>query len=237
MWTSAVLVRAALAGCARVVRAPGCAAVRRAGTVTVQEALKRGPGSPAQLRGWVRTARLQKRVGFLEITDGSCWQGLQVVLSEEVLTAHKAALEGVGAGTAVAVTGELVPSPKPAQPFEFRASAVSVVGPCDQASYPLQKKVRRQVVGGRGGAAVRCNLQPRSRPLNHPRLHAAGAHGGVPAGHGAPAHAHALASRSPASAGRVGAIAARHAGVAAVCAGAGAGGRQGGTIAHNTLVL
>ena len=36
-------------------------------------------GGEVSLQGWVRTARHGKEVSFLEINDGSCLSGLQVV--------------------------------------------------------------------------------------------------------------------------------------------------------------
>ena len=39
-------------------------------------------GSTVTVHGWVRTARRQKRHSFLELSDGSCASGLQVVWPE-----------------------------------------------------------------------------------------------------------------------------------------------------------
>ena len=36
-------------------------------------------GGRVALRGWLRTARHSKEVSFLEVSDGSCFAGLQVV--------------------------------------------------------------------------------------------------------------------------------------------------------------
>ena len=98
--------------------------------------------SPLVVRGWVRTCRAQKTRAFLELTDGSCATGLQVLVEpgtpgfEDLVSAGK-----TPTGASVECAGELVACPEGArQPFELRATAVSLVGGCDAATYPLQKK-------------------------------------------------------------------------------------------------
>ena len=95
-------------------------------------------GGSVTIQGWVRTARHSKGVSFLEVTDGSCFAGLQVVL-EPSLPNYEEELRKVGTGWAVEVEGELVDSPGKGQRFELKAGRVEVVG--DVADdYPLQKK-------------------------------------------------------------------------------------------------
>jgi asparaginyl-tRNA synthetase len=117
----------------------------------------------------VRTARRQKRYSFLELTDGTCASGLQVVWPEAggasagALPAADAAL--LTAGASVSVEGVLLASPKPGQAVELAASRLRVVCGADAASYPLQKKAHsveflRDVLhlrarGALGGAVLR----------------------------------------------------------------------------------
>ena len=42
------------------------------------------PRSGVEARGWLRTARHSKSVSFLELSDGSCFAGLQVVAGPEL---------------------------------------------------------------------------------------------------------------------------------------------------------
>ena len=84
-----------------------------------------GDGS-VTIRGWVRTARHSKGVSFLEVTDGSCFAGLQVVL-EPSLPNYEEELRTVGTGWAVEAEGELVESPGKGQRFELKARRVEVV--------------------------------------------------------------------------------------------------------------
>lgn len=39
-------------------------------------------GRQVTICGWVRTIRDSKAIGFMEINDGSCFTGLQVVLED-----------------------------------------------------------------------------------------------------------------------------------------------------------
>ncbi|MBW2715675.1 MAG: asparagine--tRNA ligase [Deltaproteobacteria bacterium] len=95
-------------------------------------------GKVVTLRGWVRTARHSKGVSFLEVSDGSCFAGLQVVAAPE-LENFEAEVRHIQTGCAVSVTGDLVDSPGKGQRFELQAQRVEVVGAVAE-DYPLQKK-------------------------------------------------------------------------------------------------
>ncbi len=90
------------------------------------------------LRGWVRTARHSKGVSFLEVSDGSCFAGLQVIAAPE-LDNFEAQLRHLQTGCAVAATGELIDSPGKGQRFELQARRIELIGAVD-GDYPLQKK-------------------------------------------------------------------------------------------------
>lgn len=121
-------------------------------------------GERVSVAGWVRSARFQKRVGFLEVNDGSCAANLQVVLP---IDAEGSAGGALAPGTAAALTtgasvrasGTLVKSPKPGQPVELAADDVAVMSGAEAATYPLQKKAHsaeflRSVVHLRARAAA-----------------------------------------------------------------------------------
>ncbi|HXV37560.1 MAG TPA: OB-fold nucleic acid binding domain-containing protein, partial [Myxococcota bacterium] len=95
-------------------------------------------GGSVTLRGWVRTARHSKGVSFLEISDGSCFAGLQVI-AEPQLENFDTQLRHLQTGCAVVATGELVESPGAGQRFELKARRIELIGGVD-ADYPLQKK-------------------------------------------------------------------------------------------------
>ncbi len=95
------------------------------------------PRTGLTVRGWVRTKRESKSCAFLELTDGSCFRGLQVVVDAALPSAEL--LPQVLTGTSVEVTGDLVASPAPGQKWELQAAELRLLGIAD-ATYPLQKK-------------------------------------------------------------------------------------------------
>ena len=106
---------------------------------SVREILARsGAGGSVRVQGWVRTARHSKEVSFLEISDGSCFAGIQVVAPPE-LANYESEVRNVATGCSVIAEGELVDSPGKGQRFELRAERVELVGGV-APDYPLQKK-------------------------------------------------------------------------------------------------
>jgi asparaginyl-tRNA synthetase len=107
--------------------------------VSVREVLAReNAGGSVTVRGWLRTTRHSKGVSFLELSDGSCFAGLQAV-AEPALENYDGVVRGLGTGCAVVVTGEVVDSPGKGQRFELHATSVDLVGGVT-GDYPLQKK-------------------------------------------------------------------------------------------------
>ena len=105
---------------------------------SIKEALRREPSAAMLcLQGWVRTLRASKEVVFLNVNDGSCLSGIQIVADESL--DDLADLRKVTTGSAVRVTGQLVQSPAKGQRVELRAATVEVLG-LAEADYPLQKK-------------------------------------------------------------------------------------------------
>jgi asparaginyl-tRNA synthetase len=85
--------------------------------------------------GWVRTVREGKTLGFVELTDGSCFTPVQIVFERD----DRNLGNGLSTGCAIAVEGELVITPDAPQPFEIRANKIVLEGACP-SDYPLQKK-------------------------------------------------------------------------------------------------
>ncbi len=105
---------------------------------SVREVLSReSAGGEVSVAGWLRTARHGKAVSFLDLSDGSSFHGLQIVVGPEL--PNYAEVLQLGTGAAVRVEGELVESPGQDQAFELHARSVEVVGHVE-ADYPLQKK-------------------------------------------------------------------------------------------------
>ena len=90
-----------------------------------------------QVCGWVRTRRDAKAFSFLELNDGSCLRGIQVVV--DAGTPGSEGLAEMTTGASVAVRGRLVPSQGKEQAWEVQAAEVQLLGAADE-TYPLQKK-------------------------------------------------------------------------------------------------
>ncbi len=95
------------------------------------------PSDDITVCGWVRTRRDAKAFSFLEINDGSCLRGIQVVV--DAGTPGSESLLEMTTGASVEVQGKLVASQGKEQPWEIQAARISLVGPADD-TYPLQKK-------------------------------------------------------------------------------------------------
>jgi len=90
-----------------------------------------------ELSGWVRTRRDSKAFSFIELNDGSCLQGIQVIIDAGIPGSDEVAKMSTGAS--VSVVGELVESPGKGQSWEVRATEVELVGGVPD-DFPLQKK-------------------------------------------------------------------------------------------------
>ncbi|MCK9174572.1 MAG: asparagine--tRNA ligase [Desulforhopalus sp.] len=99
---------------------------------------KPSPGETLTLCGWLRTRRDTGGFSFLEINDGSCLSGLQVI-ADASLTNYDSDIKTLSTGASLRVTGELKESPAKGQAVEMHATSVEVVG-ASSPDYPLQKK-------------------------------------------------------------------------------------------------
>ncbi|GBL15016.1 asparagine-tRNA ligase [Microcystis aeruginosa NIES-1211] len=108
-------------------------------TTRIKEIFQTGqPDQSVTVQGWVRTKRELKEFTFLEVNDGSSLANLQVIL-EPTLPDYESVLKTIGTGTAIAVSGNLVPSPGKGQNIELKAAEITLYGDCPP-DYPLQKK-------------------------------------------------------------------------------------------------
>ncbi len=108
--------------------------------ILISELYKNTPenGAKLEISGWVRTVRGSKTFGFMELSDGSGFKGVQVVFGEEKVDNFKE-LSKLGVGSAVNVLGTLLLTPEAKQPFEVHAEKVEIAG-LAPSDYPLQKK-------------------------------------------------------------------------------------------------
>lgn len=90
-----------------------------------------------QISGWVRTVRVSKAFGFIELNDGSFFKNVQIVFAENLKNFEE--ISKITTGSSLIVKGILVESPGAKQPFEMKAQSIEVEGQC-ATDYPLQKK-------------------------------------------------------------------------------------------------
>jgi asparaginyl-tRNA synthetase len=95
-------------------------------------------GTTVQVKGWVRTRRGNKQVGFIALNDGSTIKNVQIVVPME--TFGEDSLKPVTTGACIRVNGILAESPGQGQDAEIHAQEIHIYGTADPLVYPLQKK-------------------------------------------------------------------------------------------------
>lgn len=98
-------------------------------------------GPVIQVCGWARTVRFQQKntLAFVDLSDGSCFDSLQVVAARAETTGFADVEKAGGIGSSYRVTGVLVESPKAGQMVELKAAEIEVLGTVDPNAYPLKK--------------------------------------------------------------------------------------------------
>lgn len=104
----------------------------------VRDLFDLAPGTETSAYGWVKTRRDSKGVSFVQLSDGSCFQDLQVVIPAG--TIGEDLLKALTTGACVRFDGSIVESPKAGQAVEMLAKGVEIFGASDPEKYPLQKK-------------------------------------------------------------------------------------------------
>ncbi|WP_427339411.1 asparagine--tRNA ligase [Caloranaerobacter sp. DY30410] len=87
--------------------------------------------------GWVRTIRSSKSFGFIELNDGSFFKNIQIVFEDNLDNFKE--ISKLPISTAIKVEGLLVATPNNKQPFEIKATSITIEAESDK-DYPLQKK-------------------------------------------------------------------------------------------------
>jgi asparaginyl-tRNA synthetase len=104
----------------------------------VRDLFSMAPGTEASAYGWVKTRRDSKGISFVQISDGSCFKDLQVIVNDGVIPED--VLKQITTGACVRFDGKIVESPAAGQAVEMQAHAVELFGAADPQTYPLQKK-------------------------------------------------------------------------------------------------
>ena len=88
--------------------------------------------------GWIRNHRDQKTFGFIDFSDGTCQEHIQIVYDNELENFDE--ITKFSLGSAIEVTGVIVESVG-TQDFELKATNIKLLGNCED-DYPLQAKGR-----------------------------------------------------------------------------------------------
>ena len=91
------------------------------------------------ISGWVKSHRKQAHFGFIDLSDGTHFKGLQVVYDDNLACFEE--ITKIKLGSAITVSGKLIKSPKEGQEFELALSSFKLEGDCPD-DYPLQAKGR-----------------------------------------------------------------------------------------------
>lgn len=94
-------------------------------------------GDTVSMYGWVKSARNNGNVGFIEFNDGTHFKGVQLVFVKEGKCFDDAAK--IKYGSSIKFEGKVKLTPNMPQPFEIELESISLVGDCAE-DYPLQKK-------------------------------------------------------------------------------------------------
>lgn len=100
--------------------------------------VKNYAGQKVKVCGWVRTIRVSKNIGFIELNDGSQQKNIQIVFeANTVENFAEIAKESVGA--AFVIIGVVKETKAAKQPCEINAEEIKIEG-SSSPNYPLQKK-------------------------------------------------------------------------------------------------
>ncbi|HPT08689.1 MAG TPA: asparagine--tRNA ligase [bacterium] len=87
--------------------------------------------------GWIRTKRSSKSLSFIELSDGTCFESLQIVYDETISDFSE--ISKISVGSAVVISGTMQKSEGSKQAIELKAYEIIAAGRSD-TDYPLQKK-------------------------------------------------------------------------------------------------
>ncbi|MBQ7850650.1 MAG: asparagine--tRNA ligase [Clostridia bacterium] len=106
-------------------------------TLELKDRLAELQGTVVTLRGWIRNHRKQKNMSFIDFFDGLCFKNPQVVYDSSIANFEQ--IQALRVGSAITVTGTVVPSYNDPTTPEVQASEIVLEGDCPE-DYPLQPK-------------------------------------------------------------------------------------------------
>jgi len=94
-------------------------------------------GKEVIVEGWVRNHRKQKEFGFIDFSDGTCFNHLQVVYDDKLDSFDE--ITKIKNGSAIEVTGTIVKSEGKGQNIDLKVKSIKLLGDCPD-DYPMQPK-------------------------------------------------------------------------------------------------
>lgn len=91
-----------------------------------------------EVDGWVKTIRSSNAFGFIELNDGTFFKNIQIVIEKESMPDYDEVCK-LKIYSAIKVIGSLKVTPEMKQPFEVKASSVTLLADSEE-DYPLQNK-------------------------------------------------------------------------------------------------
>lgn len=95
-------------------------------------------GKEISVCGWIRQIRDSKKLGFIELNDGSFFKCIQVIFEEDKISNFRDVAK-LSISSSISVKGDLVETPDGKQPFEIHAKEIEILGASD-LDYPIQNK-------------------------------------------------------------------------------------------------
>lgn len=95
-----------------------------------------------RVNGWIRQLRTQSDIIFVNLNDGSCPQGLQIVCNRVETPQIYDVLKGLNIGCYLKTSGNLIDSPAKGQKYELIIGEIVGYSECDINQYPLSKNMK-----------------------------------------------------------------------------------------------
>ena len=94
-------------------------------------------GKEIEINGWVKKIRAQKTFGFIELNDGTFFNGIQVVVDDTLSNFEE--ISKLTISSSIKVYGKVVKSEGQGQAYEIKSERVEIYNKAD-SDYPLQNK-------------------------------------------------------------------------------------------------
>ncbi len=89
------------------------------------------------LQGWIRNHRKQKEFGFIDFSDGTCFEHVQLVYDDKLKEFDE--IQKYRVGCAITVTGTVIKSEGKGQAFDVKVKSIKLEGDSPE-DYPMQPK-------------------------------------------------------------------------------------------------